>query len=158
MENPYAAMVAENVRVLRKERGLGLADLSARLAELGRPLSLKVLSKMELGDRGIDVDDLVALAGALDVTPERLLMPPRLATERRVAELAEQWAAQTTQSQNAIRAAAITAAQLRAIVEDDGEAQDALERFFSSRFPEGSHWPRSLVEVILEAGDDDGEH
>lgn len=71
---PVALRVAQNVRDLRKERGLHLADLSERLDKLGHPLALNVLSKLENGDRRVDVDDLVALAIALDVTPNRLLL------------------------------------------------------------------------------------
>lgn len=73
---PVAARVAENVRALRTERGLDLADVAEGMAELGRPLSLNGVSKIERGKRGIDVDDLVALALALDVSPLRLLLTP----------------------------------------------------------------------------------
>ncbi len=38
-------------------------------------MGINVLSKMELGQRRVDVDDLVALAVALDVSPNRLLLP-----------------------------------------------------------------------------------
>ncbi len=71
---PVRRRVAENVRLLRRERGWSLEALSARLARLGRPLSLSGISKVENGDRGVDVDELVALALALDVTPNRLLL------------------------------------------------------------------------------------
>lgn len=73
---PVAARVAENVKMLRTERGFDLADVAHRMAELGRPLSLNGVSKVERGKRGVDVDDLVALALALDVTPNRLLLAP----------------------------------------------------------------------------------
>jgi len=69
-----AKRVAANVRALRKQRGLDLADLSVRLFEVGQPISLKSLSKLENGQRRVDVDDLVGLALALDVTPNRLLL------------------------------------------------------------------------------------
>jgi len=71
---PIADRVSANLRDLRKARGLSLADVSERMNKLGRPLSLSGLSKVERGDRGVDVDDLVALALALDVTPSRLLL------------------------------------------------------------------------------------
>ncbi len=69
-----AHRVAANVRALRKGLGLDLAQLSVRLSEVGQPISLKALSKLETGQRRVDVDDLVALALALDVTPNRLLL------------------------------------------------------------------------------------
>ena len=39
-------------------------------------MHLSQLSKLERGDRRVDVDDLVALAAVLNVTPAQLLMPP----------------------------------------------------------------------------------
>ncbi len=72
---PAAQRVADNVRALRKARGLDLSDLSTRLADLGHPISVSGLSKLETGSRRVDVDDLAALAVALDVSPPRLLMP-----------------------------------------------------------------------------------
>ncbi len=72
---PTSRRVAENVALLRRDRRLTLADLSERLAELGRPILASGLSKVETGDRRVDADDLVALALALDVTPNRLLLP-----------------------------------------------------------------------------------
>ncbi len=72
---PAAQRVADNVRALRKARGLDLSDLSDRLADLGHPISLSGLSKLETGSRRVDVDDLAAIAVALDVSPPRLLMP-----------------------------------------------------------------------------------
>jgi hypothetical protein len=38
-------------------------------------MSAYSISKIETTDRRIDVDDLVALAVALDTTPNRLLLP-----------------------------------------------------------------------------------
>lgn len=73
-----SAHVAANVRRMRTERGWSLADLSRRLGELGYPMGVAVLSKLELGDRGIDVDDLAAIAWALGEAPHRLMMDPGL--------------------------------------------------------------------------------
>ena len=72
---PTAERVAANVRILRQERGLGLAQLSELMSEAGQGVSLGALSKLENGDRRVDVDDLMALAVALDVSPARLLLP-----------------------------------------------------------------------------------
>lgn len=47
--------------------------LSQRLSELGHPLLPSGITKIEQGKRGVDVDDLVALARALEVRPEQLL-------------------------------------------------------------------------------------
>jgi len=70
---PTSKRVAANITDLRGR--LQQRDISARLAALGRPLAVSTLSKIEQGDRRIDVDDLVALAIALGATPNRLLLP-----------------------------------------------------------------------------------
>src|SRR4051794_25470240 len=67
--------LAANVRALRDARGMSVRDLSARLSELGRPLLPSGITKIEQGQRRVDVDDLVALAVALRVNPSRLLLP-----------------------------------------------------------------------------------
>ncbi len=71
---PVSHYVALNVSLLRKKRGLSQQELSDRLAELGRPMLPSALSKIESEDRGVDVDDLMALAVALRVNPSRLLL------------------------------------------------------------------------------------
>ncbi len=99
-QRPVAARVAANVRTLRNERGLDLADVSETMTALGRPLSLNGVSKVERGKRGVDVDDLLAMALALDVSPNRLLLTPgagddqvALTTEVNISErLAWEWA------------------------------------------------------------------
>ncbi len=72
---PSAERVAHNVQQLRHGQNLSLQGLSDRLTDLGQPISLGQLSKLERRDRRVDVDDLVALAVALGVSPSRLLLP-----------------------------------------------------------------------------------
>jgi transcriptional regulator with XRE-family HTH domain len=67
--------VAFNVRTLRDVRGLSVRELSARLGVLGVPLLPSGITKLEQGQRRIDVDELIALAVALQVNPSRLLLP-----------------------------------------------------------------------------------
>lgn len=57
---------------LRKAAGLSLSDLSARMDGVRR-LSVSGLSKLETGGRKMDIDDLVAIAAALDVSPLAIL-------------------------------------------------------------------------------------
>ncbi|MGV0578105.1 helix-turn-helix transcriptional regulator [Mycolicibacterium elephantis] len=64
-----------NVKRLRESLNLGLRALSSRLADTGRPLTHTALDKIERGTRRVDVDDLMALAVALEVSPATLLMP-----------------------------------------------------------------------------------
>jgi len=66
---------AENLARLRENRHANYTDLSGWLKRLGHVLSAETLGKMEKQERRIDVDDLVALAVALDTTPNRLLLP-----------------------------------------------------------------------------------
>lgn len=80
---PTGKRLAKTIRELREEAGLSWTELSQKLADLGRhlpPLSLRRIE--EAGDppgpdrrpRRVDADDLVALALALDTTPNRLLL------------------------------------------------------------------------------------
>jgi transcriptional regulator with XRE-family HTH domain len=72
-DRPVSRQVARNLVRLRKQRQLTVRALSARLAELGRPLLPSAISKIETGGRRVDVDDLVALAAVLDVPVAQLL-------------------------------------------------------------------------------------
>ena len=68
--------VMNRVRQLRELQRLSHRELSARLRHFGRPILPSGISKIESGDRRVDVDDLVALAGALGVHPNTLLANP----------------------------------------------------------------------------------
>src|SRR4051794_23808402 len=73
--------VAHNVRALRDARGMSVRDLSARMAEIGQPLLPSGITKIEQGQRRVDADDLMALAVALGVTPNRLLLTDEIADD-----------------------------------------------------------------------------
>jgi len=82
-----AERVARNVAELRAERGLSVRQLAARLGEVvGYSLAPSAVSKIENGERRVDADDLVALAVALGVTPNRLLLD-REASDRHPVQL-----------------------------------------------------------------------
>jgi hypothetical protein len=76
--------VAARVKQVRKRRDLTVADLAARCAELGAPqLTAQALYKLEgqresagRRPRPVTVDELLALALALNVAPVHLLVPP----------------------------------------------------------------------------------
>jgi 8-oxo-dGTP pyrophosphatase MutT (NUDIX family) len=72
---PVGGYVIENLAQLRAERRLTYRQLADRLEQLGRPIPTLGLSRIEKGNRRVDVDDLVALAVALDVSPATLLLP-----------------------------------------------------------------------------------
>lgn len=69
-----AAAVSANVKRLRLKQNLGLRGLARKLAA-DRPLGHNAIDQIERGTRRVDVDDLTALAVALEVSPETLLMP-----------------------------------------------------------------------------------
>lgn len=68
--------VAANLRKARQSTGVDLRELSARIKATGRVISPSALSKIENGDRRVDVDDLTVFAYALGTTPAALLIPP----------------------------------------------------------------------------------
>lgn len=73
---PAARNARCNIQRLREERRFSYAELSDRLTLAGHPIPGYMLGRLEAGERRIDVDDLVALAGVLGVTPDELLEPP----------------------------------------------------------------------------------
>lgn len=72
---PTGNTVRENILRYRTRLNLGYADLARRLEALGRPIPVLGLSRIERGERRVDVDDLMALAVALGVAPTSLLLP-----------------------------------------------------------------------------------
>lgn len=67
------AQVASQVTAHRQRRGWDQRTLAERVTAAGRPMSTSVLGKVEASARRVDIDDLVALAAALEVPPARLL-------------------------------------------------------------------------------------
>lgn len=66
--------VAANVRSLRNERGWSLRELSEHVSAVGGSITLASMSRLELCERSVDVDELMELALALGVTPLRLML------------------------------------------------------------------------------------
>jgi len=67
--------VAKNVTRIRGTRGLNYSALSKLLGQHGREIPPLAVRRIEEGERRVDVDDLVALSVALNVSPATLLMP-----------------------------------------------------------------------------------
>jgi len=67
--------VAANVRRLRIARGLSTYDVVRKLDAAGWPMQPTAITRIESGNRNVSVDDLVALAAVLGVSPGTLLMP-----------------------------------------------------------------------------------
>lgn len=76
---PTGETVRENV--IRLRAGTQYKELSEKLTELGRPIPPLGLRRIEAGERRVDADDLMALAVALGVTPNALLLPHIKVTE-----------------------------------------------------------------------------
>jgi transcriptional regulator with XRE-family HTH domain len=70
---PVGEYVRATIRATRRGRNLTLDDLAKRLALRSHVLSKAVLSQIETGGRRVDVDDLVAIARELGLTPGDLL-------------------------------------------------------------------------------------
>ena len=64
--------------------------MSARFTEIGQPIGITSISRIELGTRRVDADDLVALAAVFGVSPNRLLLPATASDEP--MELTSQYA------------------------------------------------------------------
>jgi transcriptional regulator with XRE-family HTH domain len=82
---PTGNTVRDNVLRYRTRMNLGYADLARRLEALGRPIPVLGLSRIERGERRVDVDDLLALAVALGVSPTSLLLPDTAAADETVS-------------------------------------------------------------------------
>lgn len=72
---PVGQRVGENLRALRDAQGMKTAGLAAAVTELGVPMTASTVTKIEIQSRRVNVDELVALALALDVSPVTLLLP-----------------------------------------------------------------------------------
>jgi transcriptional regulator with XRE-family HTH domain len=67
--------VRANIKRLRREKEMTLRDLSDHTGRVVRPMAHNTISEIERGARRVDVDDLIALAEGLNVSPIALLMP-----------------------------------------------------------------------------------
>ncbi|MFD3849218.1 helix-turn-helix domain-containing protein [Streptomyces microflavus] len=65
--------VGRTVRDLRERQGTSTTVMAQRLTALGRRISQSGVTRLETGQRRIDVDDLVALAAVLGVHAAALL-------------------------------------------------------------------------------------
>jgi transcriptional regulator with XRE-family HTH domain len=72
---PTGESVRANIIEQRKRKNLTYARLSRKLKARGRAIPELRLPRIEDGDRRVDVDALMALAEALDVSPITLLVP-----------------------------------------------------------------------------------
>lgn len=76
---------AERLREARNARRWTQQDLADALAKLGAPMDRTTIAKLEKGQRQVRLDELVAIAAALDVSPLFLFLPLRLEEEVKLA-------------------------------------------------------------------------
>lgn len=74
-EGATGRQVRENIKRIREARDMSWAQMSRFLERAGRPIAALGLRRIEDGSRRVDVDDLMAIAVVLDVTPNDLLLP-----------------------------------------------------------------------------------
>jgi transcriptional regulator with XRE-family HTH domain len=84
--------VGENIRRLRQEREMTLADVATAVTDrLGRSVGFNAVSRIETGQRTVSVDEVVAFAKVLDVDTDSLLASPELAEIDGFVALAKEW-------------------------------------------------------------------
>jgi transcriptional regulator with XRE-family HTH domain len=109
---PIGFNVARNIERISRDRGLSQRRLSAELERVGRPIVPLGVSRLLKGDRRVDVDELVALAEVLKVTPDILLAPP------------EASAAATAEVPDPLRHARILATNIEDLLAASGDPAD----------------------------------
>ncbi|WP_282795544.1 helix-turn-helix transcriptional regulator [Streptomyces sp. CC224B] len=70
---PAGQAAAHAIESTRTARGYSQRQLASRVTALGRPMTFTAVSRIERRVRRCDIDDLVAIALALDVAPHTLL-------------------------------------------------------------------------------------
>jgi transcriptional regulator with XRE-family HTH domain len=67
---------AKRLKETRNDRGFSQTALAQRLTDVGQPMSKAALLRIESGERGLLLDEAIALAQVLHVAPAHLLSPP----------------------------------------------------------------------------------
>lgn len=73
---PAGNNVRRNIRRLREQRLWSYREVEERLAQAGRAIPVLAQSAIDMGERHVDVDDLVAFAAVFGQDVEDLLRPP----------------------------------------------------------------------------------
>ena len=72
----FEQVTAHRVRYLRERHGWSQQDLADKLANFGMPIDRAQIARLELGKRGISLDETMRLAFALNVAPVNLITDP----------------------------------------------------------------------------------
>jgi transcriptional regulator with XRE-family HTH domain len=73
---PPSKVFTDRLREVRDDRGYSQAGLARRMTEAGRKLGKLAYMRIENDDRGLSLDEALALAFILRVAPAHLLTPP----------------------------------------------------------------------------------
>jgi transcriptional regulator with XRE-family HTH domain len=74
-ERTPTAVLRRNIRRIREGHRLTYVEMSARLTDIGHPIPVLGLRRLERGERQVSVDDLLALSYVLGVAVVDLLVP-----------------------------------------------------------------------------------
>jgi transcriptional regulator with XRE-family HTH domain len=80
-------VVADNVKGLREKKGHSQVRLADVVKKQGLDWTQSTVSQVELGARHVNVDELLALAAALEVTPQDLLDPTTTSGDAHAVDL-----------------------------------------------------------------------
>ncbi|MFE1046321.1 helix-turn-helix domain-containing protein [Streptomyces olivaceus] len=78
---PVGEALRDNIKRIREEQRLTFVKLSEKLSEVGRPIPVLGLRRIERGERRVDTEEMLALAYVLGVHPVDLLVPPGLSDD-----------------------------------------------------------------------------
>ncbi|MFE5828810.1 helix-turn-helix domain-containing protein [Streptomyces sp. NPDC056508] len=73
---PAGHAAAHTIERTRTARGYSQRQLATRVTALGQPMTFTALPRIERTVRRCDIDDLVAIATTLGITPQTLLASP----------------------------------------------------------------------------------
>lgn len=73
---PTGDAVRRNIKLLRIARRMSTVKLSEALRQIGQPIPATGITRIEKGERRVDVDDLTAIAFVFKVAAADLLMLP----------------------------------------------------------------------------------
>jgi len=68
-------ITARNIATYRRWRGISQEELADRLIRLGHTSSRRSVSRLEAGEKQIDIDQVYAVALALETTVDKLITP-----------------------------------------------------------------------------------